>query len=107
MFEYEIGDVIQCGTSIVRIHRIDGELAWYHGTELGEASHGGVVLGWCLARGEWPILRRAGKAISSASELPYQQAVKLFPDEPWLRQPGCVGDRLKHWLGREAGIASL
>jgi hypothetical protein len=99
MHTYRIGDVIQCGTSIVRVHLIDGDRAWFHGTELGKSSHGGLVLGWCISRGHWPILRRGGNSISAETEAVYHQAVELFPDEPWLRQPVNVSHMLKHWLG--------
>src|ERR1051326_6945942 len=97
--EYQVGDVIQCGTTIVRIHFIDDERAWFHGTELGESSHGGLALGWCIRRGDWPILRRDGKAPSWEAEELYQRAVKLFPDKPWFRFPGNVSHRIIHWLG--------
>jgi hypothetical protein len=100
-YEYRVGDVIQCGSSIVRVHLIDGDRAWHHGTELGESSHGGVVLGWCRRRAEWPILRRGGEVGSRDAEELYQQAVRRFPDEPWLRFPVNVSERLKHWLGPE------
>jgi hypothetical protein len=96
---YQVGDIVQCGTSIVRIRLIDGDRAGYHETELGEASHGGLVLGWCKHRGVWPILRRGGEVLSPKTETLYQQAVKLFPDKPWLRFPMNVPDRLKCWLG--------
>jgi hypothetical protein len=99
MHEYRVGDVIQCGTSIVRIHSLDGGRAWFHGTELGKSSHGGLVLGWCVCRGHWPILLRCGKAISPERAVVYQQAVELFPDKPWLRFPVNVSHRLEHWLG--------
>ncbi|SRR5579885_386100 len=106
MHEYRVGDVIQCGTSIVRIHLIDGDRAWFHGTELGESSHGGLVLGWCIRGGHWPVLRRRGYAISPETEAVYQQAVELFPDEPWLRRPVYISGRLMHWLGPR-GLSGL
>jgi hypothetical protein len=99
MYEYQVGDVIQCGTSIVRIHAIKSGRAWYHGTELGESSHGALTLGWCNLHGDSPILRRRAKPVSAENDLLYQQAVKLFPDQPWLRFPVRVSARLKHWLG--------
>ena len=99
MYEYRIGDVIQCDSSIVRIHLVEGDRAWFHGTELGQSSHGGVVLGWCVCRGHWPILRHGGNANSPATEAIYQQAVEFFPDEPWLRWPVHISHRLGHWLG--------
>ena len=99
MHEYRVGDVIQCGTSIVRIHSLDNGRAWFHGTELGESSHGGLVLGWCICRGHWPILRRLRDAISPETEAVYQQAVKLFPDEPWRNRPVSVSHKIEHWLG--------
>jgi hypothetical protein len=83
--EYQIGDIIQLGSTIVRIDRIDGDRAWHHGTQLGEASYGGLAKGWCSRVGNWPILRRAGKSVSPDAEEMYQRAVRLFPDEPWLR----------------------
>ena len=98
MHEYQVGDVIQCGTAIVRIHLIDGNRAWHHGIELGQSSHGGLVLGWCIRHGHWPILQRRGKAMSPETETLYQRAVELFPDKPWLGLPN-VSDRLRHWLG--------
>jgi hypothetical protein len=99
MHEYRVGDVIQCGTCIGRIHLIDGKRAWFHGTELGQSSHGGLVLGWCNRDGQWPILRRDGKAMGPQVEWFYQRAVRLFPDHPWLRSPVNVSHRLRHWLG--------
>src|SRR5579871_4580332 len=96
--EYRVGDVVPCGTSIVRIHLIDGDRVWHHGTELGESSHGGLVLGWCRRRAEYPVLRRAGKLVAPDAEELCQQAVNLFPGEPWLRFPVNVADKLRPWL---------
>ena len=97
--EYRVGDVILCGTSIVRIHLIESDRVWYHGTELGNSSHGGLVLGWCRRRGEWAILRHGGRAVAPGDENLYQEAVRLFPSEPWLRFPANVSGRLSAWLG--------
>lgn len=97
--EYRVGDVVLCGTAIVRIHLIDGDRVWFHGTELGESSHGGLVLGWCRRRAEYLVLRRAGKVGAPDAEALYDEAAKLFPGEPWLRFPVNVADKLRPWLG--------
>jgi hypothetical protein len=99
--EYQVGDVLQCGTTIIQIDRIVGDRAWHHGIELGDSSHGGIVLGWCKSPGEWPILRRAGKAPSPEAEELYQNARRLIPDQPWLKSTQPVHAKMKHWLGPE------
>ena len=100
MYQYQVGDVVQAGTTIVRIHRIDGDRAWYYGTELGESSQGGLAIGWMKPIGSSPLLRREGKSVSPEAEELYQQACRLFPDQPWLKVPKYVHPRITNFFHR-------
>jgi len=100
---YHVGDLIYHGNAILRITRVDEDLAWFLGQPL-DAPYS-FSLGWMRQSVNWLLLRRKGQLVSREAQAIYQQALRQFPDAPWNRTPHAHCPRAIAFLERRAEYA--